>query len=162
MRRYRERNYEKVFQLQRRGLEKSSGSGIKVPEGIETGQQIRLEGFGNKGSGGGPSGDLYIVLRFVPQFPLSARATISSSRCRSPFLGGSRSQIESRRYMAKCFSRFPLGPNPTPNSGSAAKAPQCRTKVNGDQHVIVSIQTPTKLTSEQKSLFERVSESKTT
>lgn len=39
---------------------------IKVPEGIETGQQIRLEGFGNKGQNGGPNGDLYIVFEVRP------------------------------------------------------------------------------------------------
>ncbi len=38
---------------------------VRVPEGIETGQQIRLEGFGNKGGSGGPNGDLYIVFEVL-------------------------------------------------------------------------------------------------
>merc|ERR1711879_910351 len=34
---------------------------VKVPAGIDTGQQIRLEGYGHKGFNGGPAGDLYIL-----------------------------------------------------------------------------------------------------
>ena len=35
---------------------------VKVPAGINTGQQLRVEGKGERGSKGGPNGDLYIEI----------------------------------------------------------------------------------------------------
>lgn len=36
---------------------------IKIPPGIEDGMQVRLSGEGSAGPGGGPPGDLYVVVR---------------------------------------------------------------------------------------------------
>ena len=35
---------------------------VKIPAGIATGQQLRLQGEGEAGAGGGPAGDLYVVV----------------------------------------------------------------------------------------------------
>jgi len=35
---------------------------VKIPAGIATGQRLRLTGEGEAGAGGGPSGDLYVVV----------------------------------------------------------------------------------------------------
>jgi len=37
---------------------------VKIPKGIQPGGKIRLQGLGGKGTGGGPNGDLYLVVRF--------------------------------------------------------------------------------------------------
>ena len=132
---------------------------IKVPEGIETGQQIRLEGFGNKGSGGGPSGDLYIVFEVRPSDTfvregddIVIKVPITFSQAA---LGA---EIEIPTVYGKVLLKIPAGTQSDTKFRIRGKgAPNVRTKVNGDQHVIVSIQTPTKLTSEQKSLFEQLS-----
>ncbi|PKX69235.1 molecular chaperone DnaJ, partial [Latilactobacillus sakei] len=39
---------------------------VKVPAGVEDGQQMRLQGQGEAGSNGGPYGDLFIVFRVAP------------------------------------------------------------------------------------------------
>ncbi|MDK8087305.1 DnaJ C-terminal domain-containing protein, partial [Lactobacillus paragasseri] len=39
---------------------------VKVPAGIDNGQQIRLSGQGEACKNGGPYGDLYIVFRVTP------------------------------------------------------------------------------------------------
>ena len=39
---------------------------VRLPKGIRAGQQIRLEGQGSPGMGGGPSGDLYLEVEFNP------------------------------------------------------------------------------------------------
>ena len=39
---------------------------VTIPKGVREGQRIRLTGQGGSGAGGGPSGDLYLVVNFVP------------------------------------------------------------------------------------------------
>jgi len=39
---------------------------IKIPEGIDEGQTIRVSGMGNVGTRGGKAGDLYITVRVMP------------------------------------------------------------------------------------------------
>ena len=45
---------------------------VKIPAGIEDGQKLRLKGQGAPGPGGGPPGDLYVVVRVRPH-PLFRR-----------------------------------------------------------------------------------------
>ncbi len=39
---------------------------VKIPKGIREGQHIRLSGQGKPGMGGGPAGDLYLKVQFLP------------------------------------------------------------------------------------------------
>lgn len=39
---------------------------VKLPAGVMDGERIRLKGQGSPGSAGGPSGDLYLIIRLVP------------------------------------------------------------------------------------------------
>ncbi len=49
------------------GREKQAHSvNVKIPAGVETGQQIRLAGQGEAGFNGGPYGDLYVVVNVEP------------------------------------------------------------------------------------------------
>ncbi|HEY6066402.1 MAG TPA: molecular chaperone DnaJ, partial [Thermoanaerobaculia bacterium] len=42
---------------------------IRIPAGVETGSRLRLAGEGDAGPGGGPPGDLYVVLTVLAQEP---------------------------------------------------------------------------------------------
>jgi molecular chaperone DnaJ len=131
---------------------------VSVPKGIDTGQQIRLEGYGNKGFNGGPAGDLYILFD-VKNHPLYERH-------------GDDLVIE----IPITFAQAALGDSikvPTPHGDVKLKvpagtqsqttfrlrgkgAPNVRTKRMGDQHVIVNVVTPTKLNKNQTKLFEQL------
>jgi DnaJ-class molecular chaperone len=39
---------------------------VKIPKGVKEGSKIRLAGMGDKGIQGGPTGDLYLVVRVLP------------------------------------------------------------------------------------------------
>src|SRR4029077_19714839 len=39
---------------------------IKIPEGVRSGQKIRLAGQGSPGFGGGPAGDLFLKIEIAP------------------------------------------------------------------------------------------------
>ena len=39
---------------------------IKVPAGVDNGSKIRIAGKGSQGDGGGPDGDLFLIIRVLP------------------------------------------------------------------------------------------------
>ncbi len=131
---------------------------IKVPEGIETGQQIRLEGYGNKGAFGGPNGDLYIVFEVKPSDIFTREGDdiiisvpISFSQAA---LGA---DIEVPTVYGPVMLKIPPGTQSNSRFRLRDKgAPNVRTKNHGDEHVIVNVITPNKLTPEQKRLFEEL------
>ena len=141
------------------GVEKTNKDvEIKVPEGIETGQQIRLEGFGNKGSSGGPNGDLYIVFEVHPSsvytregddIVVEVEITFSQAA-----LGD---EIEVPTVYGNVLLKIPSGTQSHTKFRLRGKgAPNVRTKSKGDEHVIVVVSTPAKLSNEQKKLFEQL------
>ncbi len=131
---------------------------IRVPEGIETGQQIRLEGFGNKGLNGGPNGDLYIVFdvkpseRFIREgdniiinVPITFAQAALGDNIKVPTVYG---DVE---------LKVPSGTQSESKFRIRGKgAPNVRTKTKGDQYVVITVVTPNKLNHEQKRLFEQL------
>jgi len=74
---------------------------VKIPAGVTTGQKIRLSGQGGAGSGGGPSGDLYLELTIRPhplyqvrnrditlELPLAPWEAALGGKVEVPTLGG--------------------------------------------------------------------------
>jgi molecular chaperone DnaJ len=132
---------------------------VKVPVGIDTGQQIRLEGYGNKGSNGGPSGDLYILFevkeheifeRHGDDIVVKMPITISQAA-----LGDS---IKVPTPHGNVKLKIPAGTQGQTTFRLRGKGvPNVRTKRNGDQHVVINVVTPTNLTKQQTKLFEQLS-----
>ena len=131
---------------------------IRVPKGIETGQQIRLEGFGNKGSNGGPNGDLYIVFEvrssdkyiregddIIVNVPITfAQAALGT-------------EIKVDTVYGPVMLKVPSGTQSEAKFRLRGKgAPNVRTKQLGDQHVIETVVTPQKLNNQQKKVFEEL------
>ena len=132
---------------------------VKVPVGIDSGQQIRLEGYGNKGHNGGPSGDLYILFD-VKRHPLYERhnddlvievpitfvqaAMGDTIKVPTPY-GDVKLKVPSGTQSKTTFRLKGKG------------APNVRTKRHGDEHVIINVVTPNKLTKQQIKLFGELS-----
>jgi len=58
------RGAERAFEI--RGGAGARTLEVKIPAGVRDGQRIRLAGQGSPGSGGGPSGDLYLRMKVGP------------------------------------------------------------------------------------------------
>jgi molecular chaperone DnaJ len=43
-------------------IEREKQMEVKIPAGVETGSRLRVQGEGESGTGGGPAGDLYVVI----------------------------------------------------------------------------------------------------
>lgn len=57
-----------VTELDEQGVPKTYEKrlNVRIPKGVSAGQHIRLAGQGGEGLGGGPRGDLYLEVQFVP------------------------------------------------------------------------------------------------
>jgi curved DNA-binding protein len=62
---------EEAYSAGRRRVTVGSGSGaqtfdVTIPAGVTDGDRIRVRGAGDRGTGGGPPGDLHLVVRLAP------------------------------------------------------------------------------------------------
>lgn len=133
---------------------------VTIPAGVDDGQQLRVSGQGEPGVNGGPAGDLYIVFRVKadPRFerdgddiyyelPLTyAQAALGD-------------EIEVPTVQGKVKLKIPAGTQSQANFRLKGKGVK---NVHGygvgDQHVIVKVITPKKLTEKQKQLLREFAE----
>lgn len=129
---------------------------IKIPAGINTGQQIRISGKGERGANGGPNGDLYIEIivgshaHFVRdgndimiEVPISSiDATLGCS-------------VDVPTVYGDVSLKIPAGTQ----TGTKFRLREKGIKGNrgtGDQYVIVKVDIPKKLSKEEKDLYEKL------
>lgn len=135
---------------------------VKIPAGIDAGQSVRIRGEGCVGSNGGPNGDLLVevyikrhpifqrdgmdVLCEVPitfaQAALGAEIDVPTLDGKTPFTIPEGTQTG---------REFFLGGKGIPQVGNP--------KRRGNQRFVVVVETPTKLTKEQKELLRKLEES---
>jgi len=131
---------------------------VKVPAGVEDGMRIRLSGEGEVGSGGGPSGDLYVEISERPHdvftregddlhcrvtLPMTA-AALGTSLTLSTLDGDEKVEI-------------PPGTQPgTVVTLRAHGVPHLRGVGRGDLLVHVEVRTPTRLDGEQERLLREL------
>lgn len=133
---------------------------VKIPAGIDDGQQLRVSGQGEPGVNGGPAGDLYVVFH-VRSHEFFERND-DDIYCEMPItfvqaaLGD---EVEVPTLHGKVKLKVPAGTQTGTKFRLRGKGvPNVRGYGVGDQHVIVRIVTPTKLTEKQKQLLQEFAE----
>ncbi|TVP96234.1 MAG: molecular chaperone DnaJ [Acholeplasmatales bacterium] len=131
---------------------------VNIPEGVDNNNQLRMTGYGHKGINGGPPGDLYIVFE-VEEDPLYERhgddlvlelpITVAQAALGDEILvptpyGDVKLKIPPGTQSHKTFRLRGKG------------MPNLRSKRKGDEHVVIKVVTPTKLTKKQRQLFEQL------
>jgi molecular chaperone DnaJ len=133
---------------------------VKIPAGIDDGQQLRVSGQGEPGINGGPAGDLYVVFHIQPhefferdgddvycEIPITFAQAALGDELEVPTLHG------------KVKLKVPAGTQTGTKFRLRGKGiPNVRGRGTGDQHIIVKVITPTKLTEKQKQLLEEFAE----
>jgi molecular chaperone DnaJ len=133
---------------------------VRIPAGIATGQRLRLSGEGEAGPGGGPSGDLYVVIH-VQEHPFFQRDG-NDLYCEIPLnfttlaLGG---EIQIPTLDGQEAFAIPAGTQ----TGSTFRIrgqgmPDVSGRGRGDLLMTVKVSTPKKLSKEQRKLLEQLSE----
>ena len=134
---------------------------VKIPAGIDMGQSVRAAGEGNVGYNGGPNGDLLveISIRNHPIFtrrgmevycevPISFTQAALGAKLQIPTLDGKEEfEIPEGTQTGKTFTIFGKG---IPNVHNP--------KRRGNHHFTVVVETPTRLTKEQKELLQKLDE----
>ncbi|WP_026314264.1 molecular chaperone DnaJ [Allofustis seminis] len=124
---------------------------IKVPAGVETGQQIRLRGQGNAGKNNGPYGDLYVVFRVKPSDIFDRDGSNIYYTLTINFAQAALGDvIEVPTVNGKAKLKIPAGTA----SGTMLRmkgqgGPSFRTGTVGDQLVTVNVEVPKKLNEKQ-------------
>jgi molecular chaperone DnaJ len=142
-------------------LQKKKTLAVKVPAGVDTGDRIRLSAEGESGRNGGPPGDLYVEIHVREhaifqregshlscEVPVSFGTAVLGGNVDVPTLGGSVSlKIPSETQSGKIFTLREKGVKPV-RGGPA-----------GDLYCRVVVETPVRLTEEQKMLLKQFDES---
>jgi molecular chaperone DnaJ len=129
---------------------------VKIPAGIATGQQLRLIGEGEAGSAGGPAGHLYVVVH-VHEHAFFRRDGMNLF-CEIPVnfttvtLGG---EIQVPTLDGHEMVKVPEGTQTGTTLRLKAKGmPDVNGRGRGDLFATVQVQTPRKLTRDQRKLIE--------
>lgn len=133
---------------------------VKVPAGIDHGQRLKLSGEGDSGSQGGQSGDLYVVIAINEHeifqrdgFDIYCTVPISFPQAA---LGA---EIEVPTLDGKVMVSIASGTQSGKKMRLKGKGIQ---KLGGygqgDLILAIHVETPTKLSAEQKELFKKMSE----
>ncbi len=133
---------------------------VKIPAGIDDGQQLRVSGQGEPGINGGPSGDLYVVFH-VREHEFFERDG-DDVYCEVPLtfvqaaLGD---EIQVPTLHGKVNLKIPAGTQTGTRFRMKGKGiPNVHGRGQGDQHIIVKIVTPKKLNEKQKQLLKEFAE----
>ena len=132
---------------------------VKVPAGVDAGQSIRIPGEGSVGSNGGPNGDAYVEfsIRRHPIFrrermdvlcevPITFTQAALGSVIQVPTLDGKKDfELPEGTQTGREFVIAGVG---IPQVGNP--------KRRGNQRFTVVVETPTKLTKEQRELLEKL------
>ena len=135
---------------------------VHIPAGIDNGMRLKMNGYGDAGEAGGPPGDLYVFINVDPHeiferdgndilLDLPVSFTEAALGCKkevpSLFSKGCRITIPEGTQNGKVFRVSGEG---FPNVHGHSK---------GDLLVKIFVETPTKLSSDQKQLLEKFAES---
>jgi len=135
---------------------------VTIPPGVDDGTQIRLAGEGEPGLRGGPPGDLYVVLRVKPheffkrrnsdivlEVSINVAQAALGDTIRVPTVDGEEEvQVPAGTQSGKIIRMRGKGVPKLRRDGT--------TSGRGDQLLILTVETPTKLTKEQRELFEKL------
>ena len=128
---------------------------VKIPEGVDSDDRIRLSGEGEHGMNGGPPGDLYVVISIKPhavfqrdhndlhcEMPISFSTAALGGSIEIPTLDGVATiKIPAETQSGKIYRL----------RGKGIKG--VRSSSHGDLHCHVAVETPVNLTARQKELL---------
>ena len=137
---------------------------VDIPPGVDTGTRIRLSGKGEAGPRGAPSGDLYIFVHVRAHEIFQREGTTLATRVPISFtkaaLGGSIEipGIDGEELTLEIPAGIQSGKQLRQRG---AGMPVLQGRGRGDMVIEVAVETPTRLTKEQRAILEQFRETET-
>lgn len=141
-------------------VKKKTSLSVKIPAGIDMGQRLKLSAEGDVGSHGGPNGDLYVQIRIKEHdfferddFDVHCKVPITFSQAA---LGA---DVEVPTLTGKVALTIPAGTQSGKRMRLKGKGIQRLGGYGqGDQIITVVLETPTKLSQEQRELLAQLAD----
>ncbi len=146
----------RVLQIGDRRLE------VSIPPGADDGTRVRISGVGEAGTGGGPSGDLYLTVELLPNPNFERKGddlyTVATVDLYTALLGGEVpvTMLDGSTVMLRV-------PSETQNGRTMRLRGKGMPRLNqpqqhGDLYVTLEVLLPTHLTREERELFEQLAD----
>jgi molecular chaperone DnaJ len=142
-------------------VQASSTITVRVPAGVDDGMRLRVSGEGEASADGGPAGDLYVVLQVAPhpvfrregaqlhcEAPITFAQAALGTVVRVPLVGGGEEELDVEAGT---------------QSGTVLRLrgkgfPALDRNGRGDLHVTIRVETPRRISTEQRELLEKLAE----
>jgi molecular chaperone DnaJ len=139
-------------------IEREKQMEVKIPAGVETGSRLRVQGEGESGTQGGPSGDLYVVIHLAEHERFERQG---SNLYASQPLTFAQAALGSDVFVATIEGEEKIKVPAGTQTGTVFRIkgkgmPVLGGRGRGDLFVSVSVVTPTSLTREQRKLLEQL------
>jgi molecular chaperone DnaJ len=145
-----------------RGLERRTKKKVvTIPAGVDNGNQIRLAGEGQPGINNGPNGNLYLSIHVKPHKYFRRRENEIlldlDINVAQATLGA---EVKVPTIDGDGMLKIPTGTQPGKVLRIRGKGvPRLRGNGRGDQLVVINVDIPKRLSSDQRVLFEELAES---
>src|SRR5687768_1263557 len=139
-------------------VEREKQMEVKIPAGVETGSRLRVQGEGESGMSGGPSGDLYVVIHVAEHKHFERQGSNLYAAVPITFAQAALgAEIAVRTLDAEDKVKIPVGTQTGTVFRLKGKGmPMLGGRGRGDLFVSVTVVTPTSLTREQRKLLEQL------
>lgn len=130
---------------------------IKIPAGIQSGQQIRVSNKGERGVNGGPNGDLYIEIMVMPHASFVRDG--DDIRLRVPLSSVDATlgcEIDVPTVYGDVSLKIPAGTQAGTKFRLKGKGVKSTRGHQGDQYVEVKVEIPKKLSRQEKELYQKL------
>ncbi len=141
-------------------VKKSFHKDIQIPAGVDTGMKVRFVGDGDAGLRGGPPGDLYVVTHIKKHdfFTRKGNDLWCEVHISYPIAA-----LGSKMDVSGIDEKLSLEISPGTQSGEVYKLnakgmPDPRGGYRGNLNVVVTVDTPTKLSDEEKELLKKLAD----
>ena len=141
-------------------VEKERNIEIKIPAGVETGSRLRVNGEGESGTSGGPTGDLYVVIHVADHELFERQGANLYSAVPLTFAQAALgAEIKVKTLDGEEDLKVPAGTQTgTVFRLKSQGMPALGGRGRGDLFVAVTLITPKTLTKEQRKLLEQLAE----
>ena len=149
----------KTIKFQHEG--RTENISVKIPKGMITGKKVRISGKGESSAYGGQSGDLFIQSKVLPDPVFSATEydiTVTREIRLSESILGTKLAVPTLDGRELSLTIPPGTKHKTRMRLPGHGLPHMKGSQKGDLFVMIHINTPKKLTEEQKNLVEKLAD----